>query len=130
MIADTCVLVDLIRNDRAARQAVTRIEAEGGVLWVPTPAAFELWEGVERADRPHEEQLHVQRVLEAYTVLPFSAAHAERAGRLSGELARRGRMLEPVDVQIAGIALAEGQPVLTRNKKDFERVPGLKIVAY
>jgi len=39
-------------------------------------------------------------------------------------------MLDPVDAQIADMALEERLPVLTRNAKHFERVPGLNVATY
>ena len=130
MIADTTVLVDLLRGDEAAQGEVRRLESEGVLLWVPTPAVFELWEGVERADRPDEEARRIDAVLGDYTVLAFERRHAARAGRVSGALLRRGTMLDPLDAQIAGMALEERLPVLTRNTRHFERVPGLEVATY
>src|SRR5919204_1627741 len=127
VIADTTLLVDLLRRDEAARKTTERLESDGVVLWVPTPAVFELWEGVERADRPEEEARRIDAVLGDYTVLAFERRHAARAGRLSGSLLRRGTALDPVDVQIAGMALEERLAVLTRNVKHFERIPGLEV---
>jgi len=91
---------------------------------------FELWEGVERADRPDEEARRIEAVLEGYTVLPFERRHAARAGRVSGALLRRGTMLDPLDAQIAGMALEERLPLLTRDTRHFERVPGLQVATY
>ncbi|MGQ0535210.1 MAG: PIN domain-containing protein [Methanobacteriota archaeon] len=130
MILDTTVLVDLLRGEPKARDLVASLEAEGRVLWVPTPAVFEVYEGIERADRPDRELRAVREVLDAYTVLPFETDHAVRAGRVSGELVRRGAMIDPVDAQIAGSALAMDRPVLTRNAKHFERVDGLAVEKY
>lgn len=56
--------------------------------------------------------------------------HAARAGRLSGALLRRGTMIDPIDAEIAGMALEERLRVLTRNVRPFERVPGLEIETY
>lgn len=130
MILDTTVLVDLLRGDKGAKARVRQLEGEGAVLWVPTPAVFELWEGVERADRPEREREAVESILRAYTVLPFESRHAARAGSLSGRLVRRGEMLDPVDAEIAGMALEERLPVLTRNTKHFRRVPDLAVETY
>lgn len=130
MIADSTLLVDLVRKRPQAREFVARCEREGAVVWVPTPAIFELWEGIERSDRPQEELRRVQELLAGYTVLPFTQQHAMRAGQVSGELIRRGNMIGAVDAEIAGMALAEGASVITRNRKDFDRIPGLKVVAY
>lgn len=130
MIVDTTLLVDLLRRDKAAIERVRALEANGTLLWIPTPAVFELWEGVERSDRPNQERERVAAVLRDYTVLSFDARHAERAGTLSGELVRRGRMLDPIDAQIAGMALEERLRVLTRNVSDYRRVAGLEVETY
>lgn len=129
-MADTTLLVDLLRRTSAAQDAVRRLEAKGVVLWIPTPAVFELWEGMERADRPDEEARGIEAVLADYTVLGFERRHAARAGRASGALLRRGTMIDPVDAQIAGMALEERIPVLTRNARHFDRVPGLETATY
>jgi tRNA(fMet)-specific endonuclease VapC len=129
-MADTTVLVDLLRGTEAAQAVVRRLESEGVLLWIPTPAVFELWEGVERADRPDGEARRIEAVLGDYTVLAFERRHAARAGRVSGALLRRGTMLDPLDAQIAGMALEERVPVLTRNARHFDRVPGLKVATY
>lgn len=130
MIVDTTLLVDLLRGDEEARKVVEKMEAEGTMLWVPTPAVFELYEGVERADRPEGERKKVEAVLDAYTVLSFETRHAARAGQISGRLMRRGEMVDPIDAQVAGIALEERASVLTRNRKHFERVPELAVATY
>lgn len=130
MILDTTVLIDLMRGDEDAVEAVGRLETEGAVLWVPAPVLFELWEGMERADRPDEERRRIDDVLHGYTLASFDPGHAAHAGRLSGAMVRRGKMMDPLDAQIAGTALATGQPVMTRNRRDFERVDGLGVVPY
>ena len=119
----------LQRHD-AARDEVAAREARGELLWVPTPVLFELWEGVERADRPDHERRRIEEVLRAYTLFDFDSAHAARAGTLSGTLARRGEMIDPIDAQVAGAALAEGRAVLTRSVKHFARAAGLDVQSY
>lgn len=119
-----------MRGDAAARARIGDLEASGTALWVPSPVVFELAEGIERSDRPHQELERVEAVLERCTLLDLTRRHAVRAGRISGQLIRRGEMLDPVDVLVAGMALDEGRPVLTRNARHFERVPDLEVVPY
>lgn len=130
MILDTTVLVDLLRKDRAAAARVRALEGAGEPMRVPTPVIFELWEGVERSDKPEAALAEVTRLLDAYAVLSLEARHAMRAGRVSGSLVRRGVALDPVDVIIAGMALEEDDAVLTRNLRHFGRVPGLRTEGY
>jgi predicted nucleic acid-binding protein len=130
MILDATFLVDLLRRDRAAVARARALEAQGETLWVPAPAVYELWNGVERADRPMEEARKLESILRDYTVIELSAAAAATAGRIAGVLARRGTILHTVDALIAGIALEEGDAVLTRNTRDFQKIAELEIVVY
>lgn len=54
-------------------------------------------------------------------VLPFSAAAADVYDDLRGQKIRVGAM----DLRIASIVIANQMTLLTRNRVDFERVPGL-----
>lgn len=130
MIADTTVLVDLLRGVVASRDRVAALEREGDSLRVPTPAVYELWEGVERSAHPARELFAVEELLRDFPVLAFELRHATRAGTVSGALARRGLSMDDIDLLIAGMALQEQEAVLTRNLKDFRRVPGLRVETY
>lgn len=50
-------------------------------------------------------------------------AIAERAGRL-----RRGSRMRTPDALIAATALEHGLALVTRNRRDFERVNGLRVL--
>lgn len=67
---------------------------------------------------------YFEEALRAYTgvtVLPFDAAAGQT---FDGLIARRVRV-GTMDLRIASIALSRGLTVLTRNLRDFRRVPGL-----
>ncbi len=68
----------------------------------------------------------LKNVLNRYlklTVLEFDEAAAEEFERLQKTRIRIGTM----DLKIAAIALAHHATLLTRNSKDFSKVPGLHI---
>lgn len=41
-----------------------------------------------------------------------------------------GESIAELDALIAAVALANGQALVTRNRKHFERVPELEVIAY
>lgn len=129
-ILDTSFLIDVMRADAAATSLVDELEAGSDALYLPTVVLYELWEGVERSRQPLRERDAVDAVLRACTILPLQPAHAARAGTLSGSLQRRGLRLEDVDLMIAGTALCEQHEVVTRNARDFERIPDLRVRTY
>jgi tRNA(fMet)-specific endonuclease VapC len=66
------------------------------------------------------------RVLSAFAaalVLPFDTKAAAVFGGLVAQRVRIGTM----DLRIASIALSQGLTLLTRNARDFSKVPGLLI---
>lgn len=67
------------------------------------------------------------RFLPRFQSLPFDDAAAEVFGRVRADVASRGVMLGPYDLQIAAIALVHGLTVVTHNTREFSQVAGLAI---
>jgi tRNA(fMet)-specific endonuclease VapC len=67
-----------------------------------------------------------QHLLAEIQIIPFEAAAAEQFDQLSqiSSLRKIGR----ADLLIGTIALANRATLVTRNTKDFKRIPGLKLV--
>jgi tRNA(fMet)-specific endonuclease VapC len=63
------------------------------------------------------------RLLSALPILPFEDASEVEYQRLRAQWPRLGAQ----DLKIAAIALANGVTLLTRNQRDFGRIPGLAL---
>ena len=50
----------------------------------------------------------------------------QRFGSIRGALRRRGLLIGDPDILIAATAMYHDLTLLTRNKKDYERIPALK----
>jgi len=109
LLVDTDVFVDHLR-------AVRRLELRGeaGAYSVVTRA--ELFAGRAAEEEP------VQRLLEPLRELIVDAAVAERGGRI-----RRLTALALPDALIAATALEHDLTLLTRNRRHFERIDGLRV---
>jgi tRNA(fMet)-specific endonuclease VapC len=68
----------------------------------------------------------IDGLLASITVDPFLPEDSARYGRLRAELEKRGEMIGPLDALIAAHALRLGAIVVTRNLREFARIPGLK----
>jgi tRNA(fMet)-specific endonuclease VapC len=84
---------------------------------------------ISRAKKPEQIVLayaKLETMLRSFlkmNVLPFS----DEAQDQFGELRRQCPRLQTMDLRIASIALATGATLLSRNLRDFRRVPGLVV---
>jgi tRNA(fMet)-specific endonuclease VapC len=60
-------------------------------------------------------------------VLAFDQMAAIHTGQLRAELARSGTPIGPYDQLIAGHARSRGLILVTNNRREFDRVPGLRV---
>lgn len=130
MLLDTTFLIDLMKGDEAAVARAKAIQREGGAARIPTPALFELWRGVHLAARTADEERKVLGLLSVYPWASLDGDGAARAGEIDALLLRRREPIDPEDSMIAGIALARGEPLLTRDARHFARIPGLQVETY
>jgi predicted nucleic acid-binding protein len=70
----------------------------------------------------------VRKLLRVLQVLPLDREAAECAAAVRRELALAGYPIGMGDSLIAGIALANHLPLMTRNRRHFARVEGLRLV--
>jgi tRNA(fMet)-specific endonuclease VapC len=128
VLIDTDVLVDVERSGSAAalERAVGDEERAVSVITVS-----ELLHGVHRATgaRRARRSAFVEHVLAGFVPIPITAAVARVHAGVWAELAGRGEVIGAHDLWIAATALAHGFGVATRNAVEFERVPGLRVLA-
>lgn len=94
-------------------------------LFVSTPTVAELWYGGYNSVTPERHFPFVQQLLRKVYILPFDEPAAHEMGRLKAMLRRSGMILPDTDLQIGSIALANRLPLVTHNRRHFERIPGL-----
>jgi tRNA(fMet)-specific endonuclease VapC len=130
---DTSYLVDLIRETARAKPgpATRRLaDLSDEELWLSVHAACELQAGAEAAERPVLERQRIAALCSGMHVAMPDAGFPETYGRLYGSMARRGGMIGTMDLLIATAAVHARAPLLTRDVRDFLRVPGLEVVTY
>ncbi|WP_335342584.1 PIN domain-containing protein [Sedimenticola hydrogenitrophicus] len=82
----------------------------------------------ERSSRPERSHADIEGLAARLEVVPFDDQAATHFGQLRAELYKIGKPIGPYDMMIAGHARALGLILVTNNMKEFERVPGLRLV--
>lgn len=90
--------------------------------------AYEVWVGVLGSQNAKRRQEQFERLLAAIAILPFDSAASRRAAELRRTLERRGEAIGALDTLIAATALTHGATLVTRNVREFGRIPGLNLV--
>ena len=91
----------------------------------------ELLHGVHRSRgrRQIERRAFVEHVLELFDAVTIGEAVARIHAEISAELAEAGTPVAAHDLWIAATALTYRFGVATLDARDFERVPGLRVLA-
>jgi tRNA(fMet)-specific endonuclease VapC len=120
-IADTDVLIDYLAGKGEA-DAVERL-LRHGALRTTVISRFELLSGAKNA----KQLARLVQLLEAVPSLELDDAVADAASEIRRSLERSGNPIGMADSLIAGIVTANGGTLLTRNRRHFERIPGMKL---
>ena len=84
--------------------------------------------GIERSSGGARERSALSALLATIEVTPFEVSDAEAASRARAEMAAEGRPSPQVDLLIGAHAVARGLTLVTANTRDFQNIPGLKLV--
>lgn len=123
---DTDLLVAVLREEERAKRKVEQLDQEGRHATTAVNA-FELFYGASKSKMVEQNVRETHRLLSRLDLFPLSLGSAEKAGVLFGALELKGQPIGLRDAMIAGVALDHKLTLVTRNKKDYGRVPGLSV---
>jgi tRNA(fMet)-specific endonuclease VapC len=127
LIVETSALVDLEREGRRGAGPVVRFLSahRDALLYVTPTIAGEMASGSSLSDRARWDAF-----MAGFVVLPITADACWEYGRAYRYLRDNGQLVGANDLWIAATAIAHDLPLLTRNEREFRRVPGLRVVGY
>jgi hypothetical protein len=123
-------IIDVLNGDPDAQDVLELIERENRPEKIASITSLELYEGVQRSQKPEREKQTVLSVLDSKHVIPADHSIMKQAGELSGRLINDGERIDREDCIIAATAIQENEPVLTRNAAHFDRIQGLDVETY
>lgn len=131
---DTSYVVDLLRESGrgAAGPATTLLDRLGDEeLGVTIHVLCELHAGGALSNDPDRELSRVEAIVGQLAVaVPDATMFPQAYGRLLADLRRRGEAISTMDLLIATAAIMDNARLVTRNTREFERVPGLHVLSY
>jgi len=95
-------------------------------IWLSAVVAAELRYGAQRLASPRLTAA-IEAWLAGFAIRPWSDEATHHYARIRHDLERRGQPIGNMDLLIAAHALAEDSVLVTRNVREFARVPGLAV---
>jgi tRNA(fMet)-specific endonuclease VapC len=90
----------------------------------------ELLYGVEKSARRSENFAILEEFAGRLATLPFPAEAATHYGRLRAALERAGTPVGPHDLLIGTHALSQDLTLVTNTRREFDRMPGLRVESW
>ena len=128
VMLDSSEIIALERNRGVVESLIAGREDEPFGISVVTVA--ELLHGVERADtetRKIRRQAFVEKVIELIPVFPFDMGAARIYAKIWASLVQRSFTVGAHDLIIAATAISMDYTVITSNRRDFEKIEGLRL---
>ena len=129
MILETSFIIDFLRNEPNAVSKIQKLRQENIPIQITTPSIFELWSGASSLEKSERQKNNLAMFIQEQLIIPLDAESAEKAGRIGGTLVKKGLQIQAEDCMIAGIAIKNNIPLLTKDG-DFKRIEELKIEEY
>ncbi len=127
VLLDTDVFSYLMRP-KDTRGDAYRPYVRGKTVAISFVTVGELYYGAEKKKWSSKTLSHLQEKLKAVVVVPYDEELCRTYGRVRNSLPL-GLVVAGNDLWIACCAIRHSIPLVTNNRKHFERIPGLNIIS-
>jgi predicted nucleic acid-binding protein len=122
MVIDTGVFIEYLRAKDKLATTLYKI-SDSAELYISAVSLYELYMGATKADKERDVKL----LTEDISVLPFTAEVAAKAAQIYHLLKSTNQLIEFRDIFISATCIVNEQPIVTLNKKHFQRIKELKL---
>jgi predicted nucleic acid-binding protein len=124
IIADTSILIDYFRKTDKDNSVLISLFDRGLDFAISAITHYEIYSGATT-----NQLIFWQSLLARTKVFALDAIVAQAAVDMNKELKRKRKQIERADPFIAATAIANNLPLATLNRKHFERIENLNLVA-
>lgn len=128
-LLDTSVIIDFLRQKPPVRDFV--LSHKDDIIVTSSICEAEIYSGVYREEKKNisKRKQQVKRLFASfYQVLSFDSAQAEIAGQVRAQLAKKGNLIDDLDILISATAISSQSVLVTKNPKHFQRIQNLEIL--
>jgi len=97
---------------------------------IPVIVHSKLLYGVRKSKRKKENVRKLQEFLMPFEIIPYNSLMSQIYAEVRTVCEAKGSLVGPNDLLIAAIVLVNNGTLVTRNTKEFGRIPGLKLTGW
>ena len=124
-LVDSDYVADYLKGQRNATPFLDRLLPAGLAISIITFA--EVYEGIYYGHNRQRHETGFREFLKGMTVLGITRSVARKFAVIRGDLRAKGLLIGQTDLLIAATAIQHNLTLVTRNRKDFGRIPDLKL---
>jgi tRNA(fMet)-specific endonuclease VapC len=122
MVIDTSIFIEHLRAKNKKKSKLFAIP-DSSQLYISSVTMYELLMGA----TDDNKQKDIKILTEDLPVLPFDESVSRKAAEIYHQLRLENNMIEFRDIFIAATCLVFKLPLITLNKKHFQRINGLDV---
>ena len=123
VLVDTSILIDYYRKTDKEKSVWISLVRQGYSFAVSAVTKYEIYAGA----TPNQLTFW-SNVFEAIAVMPFDDLSVETAVSINSDLKRKRKQIDLADLFIAATAITNDLPLVTLNRKHFDRIGTLKLI--
>lgn len=124
-LVDSDWVADWLAGTASAIRLLSTLSQDGLAISLVTYG--EIYEGIYFGRDPDKSRQIFHKFLRGVDILPLTRRIMQRFARIRGDLRHKGQLISDPDILIAATAIHHDLTLLTRNVKDFQRIPELKL---
>lgn len=123
-LVDSDYVAHYLKGRSPATQLLSTLFTDGLAISIITFA--EIYEGIYYGQKPDYYAEIFQHFLHGVSVLGITRSIAKEYALIRGNLAHKGQLIDQPDIFIAATARYHNLTLVTRNLKDYDRIPDVE----
>ena len=124
LMVDTTILIDYFRKTDKENSLLVKHSIKYTNLYISSITAFEVINGATPAQLDFWNEM-----LKGFTILDFDTSAARKAADILQQLKKMRKNIDKPDLFIAATAIVHGLTLDTANRKHFEHIENLDLLA-
>lgn len=124
MVIDSNIFIDHLRAKNKLTTRFYQLLKAERELSISTVSIYEIYLGAATI----EKENNIFTLIKGITILPFEYETSIKAAQIFNQLKAQNQLIEFRDIFIAATCITHRLPIVTLNKKHFERIEGLVVI--